>query len=244
MHSPASEAIVLDHSLRLKHPCTICVVGGSDSGKTSFILKLVQYKDDVFAGAPFNHFYWCLPEEAPVPAAIAAHEPPFTILRGLPKKSDILNDSLLIIDDLGRAAQSPAVADFWTIHSHHSRITCVLTLHNLFYKSPYSRDIALSTKYTVFLRQPRSPASFLHYAVQTLGKGAANSLYQCYLEANKKPYAHFISDCTQTCPPALRFRSNIFPDAPHGLEVFATPEEMNALLSDEGSQYGAVTETE
>jgi len=243
MSSTHTEATVLQNHLSFKHPCTIAVVGGSDSGKTTFILKMIEFKQDVFDGA-FRHFFWCLPDEAPVPAPLLAHEPPFRIIRGVPKKADVENDSLLVVDDLGRAAQSSDMAEFFTVHSHHARITVILTLHNLFHKSPFTRDIALPTKYTVFLRQPRSPASFLHYATQALGKGAAAGLYRCYLEANKKPYAHFVCDCTQSCPAALRFRSDIFPDAVDGLQIFATPQDVTALLRDEDNQYGLVTEAE
>lgn len=237
-----SEAVIFQNHLRFKHPCSICIYGCSDSGKTSLILKIIKNKDTVFDGK-FKNFYWCLPAEAAVPSAILAHDPPFKIVRGPPNKSNIDDDSLIIVDDLGRHLQVPQFVDFLTVHSHHSRCTIIYVLHQLFPKGPFAREIALNTKYTIFLKQPRCPASFLHYATQALGKGGAASLYRCYLEENKNPYSYFICDCTQSCPPALRFRTRIFPDD-EAATIFATPDDVNALVQELGSQYGGITETE
>lgn len=225
-------------------PLTMTVNGPSDSGKTSFVLKLLRDRQHTLHGPnPLRQFFWCVPEDAAVPAAILDHRPPFRIIRGVPALELIPPHSLVVLDDLGGEAQTKEMRDLFTIHSHHKDISVILIQHNVFPKSPVARDIALSTKYTVFLKQPRSPASFLHFTTQSLGKGAAHKLYQCYLENNREPYAHVIADNTQRCPAALRYRANVSPAAPYA-EIYATRRDLTSLIDTPGSQYGWFSDRE
>ena len=68
--------------------------------------------------------------------------------------SEITNDpdighALFIFDDLMSEANNDALRNAFIRTSHHQKITIVLIVQNLFFKSPIARDISLNTKYMV-----------------------------------------------------------------------------------------------
>ncbi len=247
---PSSSSIPPD--LRFKHPFTCTVVGGSQSGKTTLVLDVLQHRDRIIHGH-IKNFYWALPEDAAVPQAVLSHDPPFRIIRGPPAPSDIARDSIVVVDDLGGRCQTADIAKLFTVTSHHSRVSVFLILHNQFPRGPYARDIALSTGYNILTKNPRCPQTFRHLAQQLVGQGV-KSLYECYCDATEAPYSFFLVDNTQSCPPALRFRSGCCipreqSDAAasvgeDGFEIFCTPEQARRLARDPRGLYDFYTETE
>ena len=68
--------------------------------------------------------------------------------------SEITNDpdkghALYIFDDLMSEANNEALRNAFIRTSHHQKITIVLIIQNMFFKSPIARDISLNTKYMV-----------------------------------------------------------------------------------------------
>ncbi|KAK3910759.1 Transcription factor E4F1, partial [Frankliniella fusca] len=96
------------------------MVGGSQSGKTTLVLDVLQHRHRIIDGH-IKNFYWALPEDAAVPQAVLTHEPSFNIIRGPPVPSDIERDSLVVVDDLGGRCQTADIAKLFTVTSHHSR---------------------------------------------------------------------------------------------------------------------------
>lgn len=241
MDSP--DSIVLPFEV----PSTFRVIGSSASGKTTLVCEIIANKDILFS-KKFEHFYWCCPEESKIPKCIAEHEPPFTILRGVPKSDEIECRSLLVIDDLGReATQLESTAKLFSVVSARKCVTVILIQHNLFLKTPVARDVGLNTKYNIILKNNCDATSFPTYARQLVGPGiASRSLSECYSEATKQPFSYFLVDQTQRCPRGLRFRTNILPRqlAQSGLCVYARPCDMSELVGAENSSYAFFTETE
>ncbi len=247
----ATEEACLPSGLKFKHPFTCTIVGGTQSGKTTLVLDLLKNRKSTIEGE-LKHFYWALPEEAAVPHAVLHHDPPFHIIRGPPTPSDLQQDSFVVIDDLGtrcmgNRSESENIAKLFTVTSHHSRVSIILILHNQFPKGPFSREIALSCGYNILTKNPRCPQTFRHLAQQLVGQGV-NSLYSCYCEATESPYSYFLVDNTQSCPPALRFRTRVIPrehtNTDFGIEIFSTPDQVNRLTRLEDSPYEYFTESE
>lgn len=232
-----------DTPFKFEEGATCLCVGGSGSGKTTAILKLLAEKDSVFE-KPFEHFYWALPEGSAVPSAVLQHRPPFSIIRGVPQPDEIEPHSFLCIDDLGRQAQTEGTAAIFNVTCAHKKVTCFLIQHNLFLRSPVARDLALSTRYYLILPNKRDVTSFQHLARQLVGPGtAARTLTECYRRATAEPFSYMCVNLTARCPPALKFTSRITPNE-EALQVFALPEHIKALLQEPNSDYGEFIEEE
>lgn len=81
--------------------------------------------------------------------------------------SEITNDpdighALFIFDDLMSEANNDALRNAFIRTSHHQKITIVLIVQNLFFKSPIARDISLNTKYMVRCKYPPKVGVILH----------------------------------------------------------------------------------
>ena len=50
-----------DNELKFQTPCSICVSGPSQSGKSQWIVKLVKNRAALFSG-PFHEILYCVPE--------------------------------------------------------------------------------------------------------------------------------------------------------------------------------------
>lgn len=229
-------------------PSTFRVIGSSASGKTTLVCRLIQDKDVLFA-KPFRHFYWSCPPESRLPKCVADHDPPFTVLRGIPAADELQCDSLLVIDDQGReATQLESTAKLFSVVSARKCITVILIQHNLFLKTPVARDVALNTKYNIIFKNNCDVTSFQSYSRQLVGSGTASrSLGACYTEATKAPHSYLLVDQTQACPPALRFRTQLLPAEQAdgaGLCVYARASDINELVAQPGSPYAHFIETE
>ena len=95
--------------LKFQTPCSICVSGPSQSGKSQWILKLIKNRDLLFTER-FHELYYCIPENVshnpnPIFEEIKKSYPSARICYGLPDVTKLnLNfdntSKLLIIDDL------------------------------------------------------------------------------------------------------------------------------------------------
>ena len=95
--------------LKFQTPCSICVSGPSQSGKSQWIVKLVKYRSTLFSG-PFHEILYCVPENLslnpnPIFEQIKSSYPMAKLIYGLPDITKLnLNfdnaPKLLIIDDL------------------------------------------------------------------------------------------------------------------------------------------------
>jgi len=151
---------------QFRAPLTACVSGPSKSGKTQWILKFLQHLD-VLVDHQFKSIVWCYGEEGGVPDEISNNS---LIIkhRGIPtEESGLLTEnSLIILDDLMGEAYNQNISDLYTRGSRHRKISIVLLTQNLFHQSRNSRDISLSTRYFVLLKNCRDKFQFQHLARQ------------------------------------------------------------------------------
>ena len=137
---------------RIKTPAFIQVVGPSQSGKSTLILRLIQ--DDSVWDRPFQAVFYCAPDE-PGPrqrAALraAAEGKSLTVQAGeprLPELSELTaaaalggdGSLLFIVDDLlGFDKNLSLMKALATAHSHHHRISVVYSIQN-----PYAKHAGL-----------------------------------------------------------------------------------------------------
>jgi len=148
-----------DNDLKFQTPSSICISGPSQSGKSQWILKLIQNKDKLF-NCTFVDLIYCVPEnlhfsQNPIFDELKKIFPSAQICIGLPDvlKLNLTFDNtpkLLIIDDLmTEFLNSYHMVKLLSIEVHHYNITTIFTLHNLFAPSKFGRTLTRNINYKV-----------------------------------------------------------------------------------------------
>lgn len=200
-------------TLKLQHPFTLIVAGPSSCGKSTFVIRLLECREQL-CDTVFKNIVWCHSENnAP------HHLKDVSFVKGVPEFENPDNvPTLIVLDDLMDSAYSTKVSELFTKGSHHRNISLVLITQNLFHQGPSSRDISLNSKYIVVFKNPRDKTQIVHLARQVYPENIS-SFHKTYLEACKDPHSYLFLDLTQSINDLLRFRTKIFPG--ETCEVFA-----------------------
>ena len=188
------------------HPFTMLVSGSSNSGKSTFVLKLLKNSKLMINPLP-SRVIWHYSQWQAGYESLDGVE--FKL--GAPSQSDIetYSNSILILDDL-MSELSTLSSDLFTKHSHHLKISVVYILQNLFVQSKNQRSISLNSGYITLFKNPRdfSQAVFLARQVAPYN---SKSVLEAYLDATRSPYSYLMFDFVQNTPDPLRLRTQIFP---------------------------------
>ena len=204
----------MSYDLTLKHPSRFLIYGPSGSGKTTFVLKLLQHTKELF-GFYFDRLIYCSGQSFPE----------FDFVHGVPiEKISCLNkftieeinpqvNNLIIIDDnMHQVSNDLLMSDLFTKVSHHSNITVILLVQNLFPKSKYMRDISINSTYLVLMSNPRDKLQVKTLSSQIDGSDSL-FIYKSFIDATEnKPFSYLFLDFDQFTPEQLRVRTNIFPN--------------------------------
>ncbi|GFR30418.1 uncharacterized protein TNCT_620051 [Trichonephila clavata] len=90
------------------------------------------------------------------------------------------NESLVIIDDW-MSDLNGKIAELFTVTSHHSRISVILILQNLFPRNKVMRDISLNAQYIILFKNNRDVGQIQCFARQLYGNKAS-----AFMDAYKK----------------------------------------------------------
>ena len=193
---------------RLHCDRTMCVVGPSQSGKTSFVLKLLDHRGEIFK-CNINHIIWCY----------GIYQPKLNTLlqsKGYIPHSDIIDVSkiqaydIVVLDDLiHESKNSQDVTAMFTRAAHHKPCFIIFIMQNLFPPGKEARTRSLNTHYYVILKNPRDKSQIEFLARQVLPR-QSKTLVQIFETATEKPHSYLFLDLTQECPEEYRFRSNLF----------------------------------
>jgi hypothetical protein len=215
-------------TLKLQHPFTLIVAGPSACGKSTFVIKLIECREQL-CDTVYKNIVWCHSENnAP------HHLKDVSFVKGVPDFDNPEHvPTLIVLDDLMDSAYSTKVSELFTKGSHHRNISLVLITQNLFHQGPSARDISLNSKYIVVFKNPRDKTQIVHLAQQVYPENVS-SFHKIYLDVCRDPHTYLFLDLTQSVNDLLRFRTKIFPD--EVTEVFAPvksnePIEITTTLS-------------
>ena len=187
---------------------TICVAGPSHSGKTTFVLQLLEQREEIFK-CKINRVVWCY--------GIYQHELNTQLQeRGYITHSDIIPVSdiqpfdIIVLDDLiHESKNSQNVTSMFTRAAHHKPCTVVFVMQNLFPPGKEARTRSLNTHYYCIFKNPRDKSQVEFLARQILPRNP-KALINVFEAATEKPHSYLFLDLTQECPDQFRFRSNLF----------------------------------
>ena len=201
--------------LALTTPCTIGGFGCQQSGKTTFVKRLLE--SNVFTETPSAILY-CYMVNQPIFEAMEKHIPNFSSQKGLPSEEDIEmftksgKHTILILDDLmSQVSNSPHAEELFTVHSHHRNMSIIYLSQNIFYSGKKSKTISLQLHYLVLFRNPRDHSQIVTLSRQ-LFPGKAQGFLEIYEDALSQPYSYLLIDISPHTDPKYRLRTNIFPD--------------------------------
>ncbi|KAK3921669.1 Protein transport protein Sec23A [Frankliniella fusca] len=188
--------------LRFQHPCTALVVGGTGSGKTFFMNRLIENRNEMF-NTTFEHIIFYYSEWQPL------------LITGLNlgQELPLLDDhpagqgpKLIVMDDMMHEIKShhKEILKFFIKGSHHRNLISACFLMGL-------RQISLNTHYIVLFKTSRDLAQIRTFCMQ-VDPQHFRALLEAYEDATRAGYTYILFDFKPNQTDHLRMRTLIFPD--------------------------------
>ena len=194
--------------LRLFSDRTMCVVGPSHSGKTSFVLKLLDHRYEIFR-TPLRRVIWCYGHYQHQMHR-ELEEKGFILHHGIIPSEKVLPNDIVVLDDLLHESKSSAdMTTMFTQAAHHKPCFVIFITQNLYPPGREARTRSLNTHYYVLMKNPRDKAQINVLAHQML-PGKTKEFVDLYTSVTQEPHSYLFIDLTQECPESLRFRSRLF----------------------------------
>lgn len=214
----ATDIVIDADDVKFKHPFTMKLSGNRRTGKTHFT-KILLLENKELVTPPIDSMIWFYAsrqEDTFNEIEAALNDQRVEFIHGLPKERSIQDviemrygRKLVVLDDLMEEASNRSdVAALFT-NGRHENVSVIFLTQNLFHKGKYSRDIALSTDYTVNFKNPRDSSM-----INILGRqmGNAKFLQEAYRDATKDAFSHLFLDLRSDTNDLLRYRSNVLSD--------------------------------
>ena len=193
---------------RLLNDRVMTVAGPSQSGKTEFVLKLLDRRGELFHNK-MDKILWCY-GISDMNLLNKLRGKGYNTLHGLPKEENIEPHSICILDDLlSESESSRDVTNMCTRAAHHKPCFIIFISQNLFPGGKEARTRSLNTHYYVIFKNPRDKLQFETLARQ-ISPLHSRTLISIYEDATRNPHGYLFIDFTQQCPDDIRYRTNIF----------------------------------
>ncbi len=206
--------------LPFKTPTTISVIGGSSSGKTFWVSRLLRQANIMFDPAPKLIIY-CYAVWQDVYSELKTIIPNIRFQDVLPTEQELNTYSLesdkrclLVVDDfMQQVCKSQLFLHLYTTLSHHLGISVINILQSAYPKGECNRTMSLNTHYFVLLSNPRSAHEYKILASQIF-PGQAKYFTESFQDAvSRKKYGYLVIDTSPYADEHYgRLRTGIFSD--------------------------------
>ncbi|VDH97956.1 Hypothetical predicted protein [Mytilus galloprovincialis] len=204
--------------LPFQSPCTCMVSGATQSGKTTFVMKLLKHSSTMFKIPPVRIVY-CYTEFQPTLEQAENTIPNFDLHEGLPSRSDLIEwtnpekHTVIVLDDMMRLiSKSDDALHLVTVLSHHRNCSVIYITQNLFEKGTHFRSISLNIHIFVLMANNRDKKQLLAFASQAF-PGEVNYFKEAYEKAISSVSigGYLICDLSPYTDKRYRLRTSIFP---------------------------------
>ena len=198
-----------EKDLKIKLPFGMIVSGPSTSGKTTFMLHLLDQSNEMFIPSPTKILYAYGQYNSIIPKLQAKG---IIVQEGVPSEEIIdalQKNSLIILDDLMLNLTNSFLTHLFTRKLHHKQLGCIFLTQNLFEKKlKVARD---NSQYIALMNSPSAALN-----IRTLGSQLFPRQLDYFLSAYKsacsKRFGYLFIDLAPSSDPILRLRTNIFKD--------------------------------
>jgi hypothetical protein len=204
-------------------PTTMAVLGPTQSGKTTFVSRLIEHADKMFVPPPVKIYYaygaW--------QSLFETMKDKVTFHEGVPSKSLMDEWSadgdpiLVVMDDLmDQIVSNREVLHYVTVMSHHRNITLIMMFQNIYPPGKYARTISLNCHYLILFNNARDKLQ-----VMNLGRQIAPGQSAFYMDAYEKAMNmckcnYLVTDLHPQADKKLRIRTRIFPDDDGPIRIY------------------------
>ncbi|KAK3922750.1 LOW QUALITY PROTEIN: Phosphatidylinositol-binding clathrin assembly protein [Frankliniella fusca] len=196
--------------LRFQHPCTALVVGGTGSGKTFFMNRLIEKRDEMF-NTTFEHIIFYYSEWQPLYDTLKAnHRVEFR--EELPLLEDHpagQGPKLIVFDKMMHEIKShhKEILKFFIKCSHQRNLSVFFLSQCLFPDG--LRQISLNAHYIVLFK---TRVGTWHRLGPFVDPQHFRALIKAYKDATRAGYTYILFDFKPEQLDHLRTRTLIFPD--------------------------------
>ena len=201
------------YECRFLAPFTATIAGGTSSGKSTFIHRLIENASTMIHPPPEKILY-----------AYGEWSPAFELIKcdGIEFKKGLDESMLtpenlegkrvfLVLDDLADTIDPALISALFSRISHHRHISVCFLVQNLFFRGLRSmRDVNVNTQYLILFKQVRDKVSVSNLARQMYPTCYKYAI-QSYNDATNEPFSYLLLDCKQSTPDHIRLRTSIFP---------------------------------
>lgn len=197
-------------------PCSILLVGPSQSGKTNLAFRIIKQSSPMFTKEPVRIVY-CYSVYQDLFSTMEKEVENITFHEGLPSSEQVDEWSesrlpmLLVLDDLlANAVNNVEVLNLFTVKCHHQNISLIMLTQNLYHSGKFMRTISLNASYIICLKNHRDQHQLAILGKQIL-PGQSKYFMAAYELATKKKYGYLLIDLSPHTEKTYLLRTNIFP---------------------------------
>lgn len=208
-------------AIPLKAPSVLTCFGMSGSGKTMLCSRLIKNANQIYE-RPVKHIIYCYLAYQELYQDLENSLDNITFHHGLPSqklfddlvKQDPSGHYLLILDDLqsSKLMDSREILELVCVKSHHSNISTIIILQNIYSGGRFAKTISLQSHYLLSLQSPRDASQLSKISYQVFGKGMSELIPEVFTKITSEDrYGYLLIDLTPHTERHLRLRTNIFP---------------------------------
>ena len=134
-----------------------------------------------------------------------------TFKKGVPTETQLKSygGELVIIDDL-MSEMGTVSSDIFTKHVHHSNMSVIYIVQNLFNCAENHRTMSLNVNYIVLFKNQCDKAQ-VSFLTRQVFPHRPKILQQAYNDATQAPHSYLLLDFQQAMPENKRLKTEIFP---------------------------------